>query len=362
MNILYDGKIYDLQTAGGINRYFANVIGRLPTDFAPTITYTKSQKINFPSHTNLETCFYKRAMFRPTRVCDWLEQRYFRTLAAFKPFNLIHPTYYSLLTRQAWSSCRIPIVLTVHDLIDEMLYANDTKRIVAKQQAILAAQAIICVSENTKKDLLKHYSIPEEKITVTYLGSEIDDSLSYGDELVPPQPYFLFVGSRSHYKNFDTLLKAFTCLVSTHPEIKLCVVGSLFADWENQRIAELGISDYIESYEQVSDPHLAKLYRCSMAFVYPSKYEGFGIPSLEAMSCGTVVIASNTSSIPEVVGDAGLLVDPNSVDDFVDAMKLVLNHSIERSRYVAKGKEQVKKFSWDQTAAQTIEVYRSVLA
>jgi glycosyltransferase involved in cell wall biosynthesis len=361
MNILYDGKIYDLQTAGGINRYFANIINRLPTDFAPTVTYTKPQTINFPSHSRLNTFFYKRSLFRPTRVCEWIEQKYFQSIATFKPFDLIHPTYYALLTRQDWNLCRIPIVLTVYDLIDEIFHAQDVERLAAKRQAILAARSIICISENTKQDLLTHYPMVDaSKVTVTHLGSEIDDRFSYGDESIPQQPYFLFVGGRHGYKNFERLLKAFAQIAAS--EVKLCVVGSPFADWEQQQIADLGLSDRLIHYGQLTDTHLAKLYRCSVALVYPSQYEGFGIPPLEAMSCGTVAIASNCSSVPEVVGDAGLLIDPHSIADWVEAMKLVLNSAIERDRLIEKSKEQVRKFSWDQTAAQTVAVYRSAIA
>jgi glycosyltransferase involved in cell wall biosynthesis len=111
----------------------------------------------------------------------------------------------------------------------------------------------------------------------------------------------------------------------------------------------------VNSY--VSDRHLAKLYRCSMAFIYPSLYEGFGIPALEAMSCGTPVIASNTSSIPEVVGDAGILFNPESSDDLADILMSVLDNPLERDRLIARGLKRSAMFSWDRTVAQTLDVY-----
>jgi glycosyltransferase involved in cell wall biosynthesis len=120
------------------------------------------------------------------------------------------------------------------------------------------------------------------------------------------------------------------------------------------------LSDRIELYTYASDAHLAKLYRCSIAFVYPSLYEGFGIPTLEAMSCGTPVVASNCASIPEVVGDAGLMFNPKSVSDLTDIMLFLLDNPTERDRLISKGHQRAKTFSWDKTVAQTLEVYQSV--
>ena len=180
-----------------------------------------------------------------------------------------------------------------------------------KRKAILAAQKVICISENTKKDLLERYPIPEENVIVTYLASELDSSLAYGSEPVPERPYFFYVGGRTNYKNFDRLLIAFSKVVSEHDDLALCVVGSPFKEDEERLIHDLGLEDCIEHYGYVDDRHLAKLYRCSLAFVYPSLYEGFGIPPLEAMACGTVAIVANSSSLPEVVGMQGYSLTPN---------------------------------------------------
>lgn len=364
MQILYDGQIYARQTAGGINRYFANLISRLPQDFTPALTTCQSQKVNYPTHPNLKTFFYQRWGFRPGRVSYWLEQYYFRAITAFNNFNVIHPTYYSLLTRQEFKQSRYPVVLTVYDMIHELFSEQmdaNGRQIEEKRKAILAAQAIICISENTKKDLLERYSLPEEKVTVTYLASEIDASLSHGSEPVSSRPYYLYVGSRAKYKNFDRLLAAFAKAVSVQPDIALCVVGAPFNETEQKQIAELQLSDRIEHYAYASDTHLAKLYRCSIAFVYPSLYEGFGIPPLEAMFCGTAVVASNGSSIPEVVGDAGILFDPESIGDLADILLSLLDSPTERDRLITNGQQRAKAFSWDKTVTQTLDVYRSVV-
>lgn len=361
MKILYDGQIYVSQVAGGINRYFANLISRLPKNYHPTITKIHRVTSQYPEHPNLKSLSCNR--FRPHQLSLTVEKIYFQYLTSQQKFDLVHPTYYSLLTRQEVNDYSCPVVLTVHDMIHERfpkLFAPNDSTSEAKRKAVLSAQAILCVSENTKKDLLELYTIPEERITVTYLGSELDIGLSYGAEIVPSHPYFLYVGSRYTYKNFDGMLAAFAKVASRKSKVRLCVVGAPFNSEEKQWITDLRLDDYIDHYQYASDQHLAKLYRCSVAFVYPSRYEGFGIPPLEAMACGTVAIAANTSSIPEVVGDAGLLFEPNATEDLTDIMLSLLDHPAERDHFISKGFEQAKKFSWDKTAAQTMAVYQSL--
>ncbi len=363
MQILYDGQIYAIQANGGINRYFDNIISRLPENYSPTLTAIHQRSLKYPVHSKLKIYKYKR--FRFPQLSSAIEKQYFRYLVARHKFDIIHPTNYFLLTQKEVQECSYPVVITIYDMIHELFAEQmDVKGETAdaKKKAILAAQRIICISENTKKDLLERYAIPEEKISVTYLASEIDKNLSYGSEQVPSRPYYLYVGSRKNsYKNFDGLLFAFSKAVSVNPDMALCVVGSPFNDSEIKRINDLKLAENIEHYKFANDSHLAKLYRCSVAFVYPSLYEGFGIPPLEAMACGTAVVAANTSSIPEVVGNAGILFDPNATHDLADILLSLLDNQTERENLIAKGDRQVKMFSWDKTVAETIEVYRSVV-
>ena len=364
MQILYDGQIYAAQTTGGINRYFANVIDRLPQDIHPTLISThRTNKLHYPTHPNLTLHEYRG--FRPHRISHRIRPHYFRWLSNHQHFDIVHPTYYVSLTDEPFSNSNGALVITVHDMIHELLVDRMDPggyTIRAKKDAIHAARKLICVSENTKHDLLKIYPEVEEKVVVIYEASELRQEQAYGNEPVPSQPYFLYVGSRTkEYKNFDTLLTAFSKVVSINPDILLCAVGPPFNDEEQQQIAELKLTDRIDHYGYASDNHLAKLYRCSTAFVYPSLYEGFGIPPLEAMACGAVVVASNASSIPEVVGDAGILFDPTSVGDLADILLQVLESSTGRDRLIQKGHQRAKEFSWEKTAQQTLAVYRSLL-
>lgn len=361
MRVLYDGHIYLMQAAGGVNRYFANLIGRLPADVTPYLTLCGSSSVNFPVNPRLKVYNYRR--FRPASVSYRLEKLFFAYANQAHHYDLAHPTYYTLLSRSEFSQYRCPVVVTVWDMIHELFPSEldpSGRHAEEKRRAIMAAQAVICISENTKNDLLERYPVSPDRVRVTHLASAIDASLADGPEPVPERRYFLYVGLRYGYKNFNGLLAAFARSLLTHPEIALCIVGAPFSDTESKLIAELGLTAAVEHYGQVSDAHLAKLYRQSVAFVYPSFYEGFGIPLLEAMACGTPVVASNRSSIPEVVGEAGLLFDPEKTDELTDILNTLVDDSSERERLIARGLEQVKSFSWDKTVSQTLEIYREV--
>jgi glycosyltransferase involved in cell wall biosynthesis len=361
MQVLYDGHIYLMQAAGGVNRYFANLIGRLPPDVIPYLTMCGPRSIHFPVNSRMKVYSYRR--FRPASISYRLEKLFFEYANNARSYDLAHPTYYTLLSRNEFERFRCPVVITVWDMIHELFPAElDPKGRHAeeKRRAIMAAQAVICISENTRHDLLERYSVAPDKVRVTHLASEIDASLAQGPEVVPNRPYFLYVGLRYRYKNFNGLLVAFSRMLPARSGLALCVVGAPFNDTEKKLIVELGLDSAVEHYRQVSDAHLAKLYYHSVAFVYPSLYEGFGIPPLEAMACGTPVVASNRSSIPEVVGDAGLLFDPERTDELTDILIALADDSSLREQLIAKGYKREKAFSWDKTVSQTLEIYREV--
>jgi glycosyltransferase involved in cell wall biosynthesis len=300
---------------------------------------------------------------KPVRVfAKYLRRRGFRCLQGTLEADVFHPTYYELLSQVEWSECRQPLVLTVHDMIHERFQKEldpRGKTVERKRRAIAAATAIICVSERTKADLLEMYPIPEGKITVIPHASDLR-SPPAGEPWPVEPPYFLYIGIRAFYKNFTRLLAALRNVVGRHGDVRLYVVGPPFRTQEQAQLTELGLQDHVRHRGYVTDEELARLYRGSVAFVYPSLYEGFGIPLLEAMSCGGVVVASNRSSIPEVVGDAGLLFDPTSTDELTDTLISLLESPAQRLALIDKGYQRVQQFSWQRTAEQTMAVYESV--
>lgn len=360
MRILYDGAITQEHDAGGIKRYFANLIRRLPSDFEPHFTSCRAPQEAEPSHPQLRIHRFRR--FRPQRVSLKVEKIFFGRVQDSLPFDLAHPTFYTLLSQRELRSYRCPVVITVWDMIHELfpeLYP-DLEFLARKRRAIESADAVICISENTKQDLLSRYTVDDDRVFVTHLASDLNPTVIQGNEHTPARPYFLHVGARAGYKNFDSLLSAFAAAMPLVPEIALCTVGAFYTDAEQSMIARLGLSARVENYSRVSDRQLAALYQRSLGFVYPSLYEGFGIPPLEAMQCGTPVVASNRSSIPEVAGDAAILIDPERTDELTDALVALANQPALRQTLIARGHDRVKRFSWDETTRQTLNIYRNL--
>jgi glycosyltransferase involved in cell wall biosynthesis len=366
MRILYDGMIYQRQAAGGINRYFEKLIGNLPSNITPIMTSSKMRMTNFPQNAKLQMHLKRFQLPRPFRKLGRAVQaaRFDAVSRALKP-DLVHATYYDTLGKIEKSKNGPPLVVTVHDMTHEKfprLLDRRGKHAAIKKRAIGRADAIICVSHRTRDDLLERFPECESHTCVIYHATELGQLAPGNWRPQSDRPYFLFVGSRSSYKNFDRLLRAFQVVTAKHPEVQLRTVGSQFSKQERERIASLGLEDHVLSEGLVGDQRLAQIYRSGVALVYPSLYEGFGLPLLEAMSCGTPVMAANCSCIPEVVQDAALLFDPYSETELVAGLLSLLNDAQQRETLVEKGKIRCKDFSWSKASMQTVGVYQSLLA
>lgn len=267
--------------------------------------------------------------------------------------DLFHSSYYRLSKNR-----KVKNITTVHDFTYEK-FTHGPKRWLhswQKFRAIRRSDAIICISENTKRDLL--YYLPDvdpAKITVIYNG--VSDLFFPIADLEPAEkPYVLFVGARGGYKNFKAAAEAVALL----PGIELCAVGGgRFSNEETVWLERLLPGRYHHA-GMVSTETLNLLYNQAVALLYPSSYEGFGIPVAEAMRAGCPVIAVNASSIPEVAGEAGLLVESADPHLLRSALERVLDEG-QRAQLVIKGLKQSKRFSWDTTFEQTLAVYEKVL-
>ena len=361
MRVLYDGQIYRIQAAGGINRYFERLISGLPSQLVPTVYGIDSREVNFPRHPRLRT--NKLIPFLPGRFSA-LYSRSLSNLAGLPGWDIAHPTYYNLSDGFRFSDYRCPVVVTVYDMIHALnpdLMVDGNEVIARQREAIHAAGAVICISESTRNDVLRFYPEVRDRTTVIYLGTDIGELETEGSDSLLPSPYFLFVGSRSGYKNFERLLGSFAKVASSDPHVLLCAAGAGLTERERWLIFDLGLRSRVHLFEHPNDRTLATLYRHSIALVYPSRYEGFGIPPLEAMACGTVCVTAGTSSLPEVVGDAGIMLDPMASDAWSDAMLSLLGNPSLRDSLITKGKARAQTFRWEDTVRKTIDVYEAAI-
>jgi glycosyltransferase involved in cell wall biosynthesis len=281
---------------------------------------------------------------------------------AEKKYDLLHPTYYKPYFLSEIGDK--PFVITIHDMtyeiyVDEFEGTNKT----AEEKKLLAQKAakIITVSENTKNDVIKYYNIDAEKISVTHLASSIEYGINKTLNIKLPQRYFLFVGNRKVYKNFYALIKVFSQIKKQFNDLYLvCAGGGVFSKKEKNMLRELNLFDRV-LFHQVNDEKLSYLYSKAIAFVFPSLYEGFGIPVLEAFECRCPVLVSNVSSLPEVAGNAALYFDPQSEISIKEALVKILSDNELREKLVLAGKKRAKEFSWKKTAMETQLAYESIL-
>ena len=274
---------------------------------------------------------------------------------------------------------RIPYIITVHDLIrylDLKGYETYIHRpnhrdkfyLSLDYKGIKKATRVIAISEATKRDLMHHLGILDEQISVIYLGV---DYTTFKPSLQTSQlghPYILFVGSEHPRKNLPNLLRAFKRLKEQprFKKLKLVKVGKAGGpeiDFRSQTVGimnSLNLNQEVIFTETVPKEDLAAYYRGAKCFVFPSLYEGFGLPLLEAMACGCPVISSDSSSLPEVVGEAAIKISPHDIEGLAGALEKILTDRELREDLVAKGATQAARFSWKQTAKKTLEIYKEV--
>jgi len=261
-------------------------------------------------------------------------------------------------------------IITVHDLI-RLFFDLDKETITEKVllkldiRGIKRASHIITVSQHTKNDMIELLKIPDSRISVIYNGVDHSIFKPYKKKTLD-NPYIMYVGAERPRKNFGRLLEAFAMLSKEFPELRLVKVGEPGRSEEYRRdtlmrLDSLGIIQAVIFTGSIPELDLARYYSSAVLLAYPSLYEGFGLPPLEAMACGCPVVASNNSSLPEVVGEAGIMVNPYATNSLTQAMREILTNSKLMGDLVKKGLKQAKKFSWEKTAEQTQEVYDKVV-
>lgn len=371
MKILLDPQIFE-QRFGGISRYYTEIyryfknqkgiIIQCPMIFSENLhlqNYGLQPKFIKPFLNNFLTKKYlsKPYLYKKNKqLCS-------KTLSRRNHFLFI-PTYYDTYFLNNLNAT--PFVLTVYDMIHELYpeyFMNDIITVHRKKILIEKATKIIAISENTKHDILKfNPQIDPEKITVIYLNHSIEnnDEVKHSNNFMNGRKYILFVGNRYGYKNFTWFLEVISRWLLEKNIHLLCLGGNVFNQEEISLIQTFGIDKQVLQYN-FKDKEIAHFYKNAIAFIFPSLYEGFGIPILEAMFCECPVLLPKVSSFPEVAGDAGIYFDLDKPSTLTFALDKLLTNDVYRRNIIFKGKKQSELFSWPQTMEQILKVYKEVV-
>lgn len=364
MKIAFDSQIFNLQEYGGISRYICSLANELALHpeveakiFAPI--YINAYLPDLPS--KLVLGYKVTKLPKTARLLFAASQMLARpAIYGFRP-DIVHETYYSRNSYAPFSARR---VVTVYDMIHERFSGMFQKQDQTSEQKRLVTQRadhVICISESTRRDLLELFDLPEEKVSVAYLGFDCLTSPP-SDGKVKIKPYLLYVGQRDGYKNFESFLRAYASSSWLRDNFNVvCFGGGAFSSNEIKLFGKLALSDSQLVQRSGNDTKLASCYRDAAVFVYPSLYEGFGIPPLEAMSLDCPVVCSNTSSIPEVVGNAAEYFDPLSIESIRTSLERVLNSRERQDELIRYGQFRCKQFSWERCANETRDIYKGLM-
>jgi glycosyltransferase involved in cell wall biosynthesis len=364
MRVVYDYQIFNWQRYGGISRYFCELASRIDSfpdteaRFAAGLHVNKYLANDYPQLTI--------GKLRPeNRLCNRVGNQVNRQWSGYylnsQPPDILHYTYYCPQIKVKNSIKVLTVYDMMHELFRDSSTADQHLTIAHKAAIVQTVDSIICPSECSKRDLVEICQIDPAKVTVIYHGYGLTAPVA----MAPPsghKPYILVVGERHWYKNFDRLLQAYASNPAFCRDFDLRCFGAIsLTAPELALIDRLGLPRESIKWQTGSDAELVGLYQQAALFVYPSLYEGFGYPPLEAMAAGCAVACSNVSCFPETVANAAELFDPYDVDSIAQALQNVLYDAARSTELVKLGKQNIQRFSWDRCAAEHHQVYQSLL-
>ena len=358
--ILYDAHIFDILPFGGIPRYYAEIVKRISKnpDFDSKIAarYLNNEALDDFFLDNWRNTVVKSFDLKHYgRIKNFMlraNQKAVISELKSQKHDVFHPSFYDL----EWLPYlgKTKLVITIHDMIPELYFGYSNYRQMAfnKARLIERADQILTVSNNTKRDLLKFFpKINPEIVTTTYLGC---DMVSLNSESRGGEEYFLYVGSRDGYKNFDFLIEAISSVLNEG--LMLYYTGKPPTNAEIELFRKFNVENFLK-HKFADDFGLARLYAGAKALLFPSEYEGFGLPIIEAFKNNCPVVLADRSCFPEIAGDAGFYFNCKNKQSFLEAL-----HLLDRSELVtAKNKmatDRIEMFDWRSTAQITANVYK----
>lgn len=360
--VLFDHQTFSLQRYGGISRYFANIYHAMQTGVGieADISILNSNNYYIKDFNGLLNNGLGKWIFsEEKRGYKWNKQ-YSKYRISKNDFDILHPTYYHPYFLK---KVKKPYVITVHDMIHELMpeyFSSGDILPTHKRLCIQNAAHIIAISHATKKDLIEVLSIPDNRISVIHHGY-----MENNIEVVKPHEtnhgrYILFVGERTAYKNFSKFAFALSSVCSKEKDVKLiCAGGGPLQNAEQELLNRLNLKDKVIQIT-ASEQELNLLYKNAVAFVFPSLYEGFGLPILEAFKNNCPIIASDIACFREIAEDACLYFDPSNPLEIAEKLEQIINNSVLQKELILKGSKQLLNFSMEKCITKTIDVYRSL--
>ncbi len=353
MKVHFDDQIMRHQRRGGVSRYFVELVREFENDPDLGVRVDLDWRGSGNEHA-IDAGLGREA----SRRDQWLERLQQRLPS--RAADIVHPTWY--YPDRLPDPAGPPMVVTVVDMIPELLpdvFTNRSQHL-GKEEFAKRARAILCISESTRRDLRQIYGPLDATVEVVHLGvgGEFRPGQVPGQPL--PEDFLLFVGNRRAYKDFAVALDAFAGVRAEHPGLSLVAVGGgKLTGEELADIRRLALEGSVHRVD-ATDTELPALFGAARAFLFPSRYEGFGLPTLEAMACGTPVVLADSSSHPEVGGDAALYFAPGDASALGAQILRILGDGELATGMVARGLERAAAFTWRRTAIQTRDVYAAV--
>lgn len=362
MKILYDHQIFSHQRYGGISRYFTNLInlGSKDPDIDVKVGFVTSKNEYFPKPFDFISKRLSKKLYKRVISINKAKSRH---LLKSYDFDIFHPTYYQSYFLPFLD--KKPFVLTVFDMMPELFpeyFPSDFNDISRKKVITQKADKIIAISNQTKNDLVNLLSIEEEKISVVHLSNDLNPELVPLKNYKIPENYLLYVGTRKHYKNFPRFLKSIAPIIKKNKNLNIVLAGGgeLEAQ-EKEQLQELGILNKTFLFCNLTNDLLALLYKKAKVFIFPSLYEGFGIPILEAFSNNCPVVLSDTPVFKEIAKEGACYFDPTSEESMEFEIEKVLNDTDYRNEITKNATLVLKDFTPEKTYTETLKVYKSLL-
>lgn len=363
MRVFYDYQIFLNQKYGGVSRYFVELARYLSSYteleidiVAPVHINNYLNNLNPRVVTGRLVPTLPKSTEKAFELYNRLASQYW--LKKYKP-DIVHETYFA--TRPLATGYKQISVVTVYDMIHELFpqyFKKRDKTSWRKRLAVERADHVVCISDNTRKDLIDITGIGKDKVSVVHLGFDASLPLVKSSESLIDEKFILYVGVRGGYKNFTRLLNAYSKTQTLYKNFKLiCFGGGKFTQIEDKQIAALRLSNERLRWIGGDDAVLSTLYKYASALVYPSLYEGFGLPPLEAMSCNCPVVCSKGGSIQEIVGQAGEFFDPYDEEDIAQSIERVVTSPKRTKELCNLGKKRITNFTWQKCAMETFAIY-----